>query len=73
MTDVSDVAVVGVDDVEFGKRLRAFVVPTCGASQNADEIKQYVKDNLARHKVPREWCSSTNSPATPPVSCFDPS
>ena len=52
--DVSDVAVVGVDDNEFGKRLRAFVVPTCGASQDADEIRQYVKANLARHKVPRD-------------------
>ena len=38
--DVSDVAVVGVDDNEFGKWLRAFVVPTCGASQDADEIRQ---------------------------------
>jgi len=52
--DVSDVAVVGIDDNEFGKRLRAFVVPTCGASQDADEIRQYVKANLARHKVPRD-------------------
>ena len=52
--DVSDVAVVGVDDIEFGKRLRAFVVPEPGAPQNAEEIKLYVKNNLARHKVPRD-------------------
>jgi fatty-acyl-CoA synthase len=52
--DVSDVAVVGVDDVEFGKRLRAFVVPTSGAREDAEEIKLYVKNNLARHKVPRD-------------------
>ncbi len=52
--DVSDVAVVGVDDAEFGKRLRAFVVPEPGAQQDADEIKLYVKNNLARHKVPRD-------------------
>ena len=45
---------VGVDDVEFGKRLRAFVVSEPGAEQDAAELKQYVKDNLARHKVPRD-------------------
>ncbi|MBX7435066.1 acyl-CoA synthetase [Mycobacterium sp. Y57] len=52
--DVAEVAVVGVDDVEFGKRLRAFVVSEPGVAQDAAEIKQYVKDNLARHKVPRD-------------------
>ena len=52
--DVAEAAVVGVDDVEFGKRLRAFVVPEPGAVRDAAEVKQYVKDNLARHKVPRD-------------------
>ncbi|WP_282780944.1 MULTISPECIES: acyl-CoA synthetase [unclassified Nocardia] len=52
--DVFDAAVVGVDDVEFGKRLRAFIVPEPGASPDAEEIKAYVKGNLARYKVPRE-------------------
>ncbi len=52
--DIAEVAVVGVDDVEWGKRLRAFVVPESGASPDGDEIKLYVKENLARHKVPRD-------------------
>lgn len=52
--DVAEVAVVGVDDVEFGKRLRAFIVSEPGAAKDGTEIKQYVKDNLARHKVPRD-------------------
>jgi fatty-acyl-CoA synthase len=52
--DVFDAAVVGVDDVDFGKRLRAFVVLKSGGQQNAEQIKLYVKDNLARHKVPRD-------------------
>jgi fatty-acyl-CoA synthase len=52
--DVCDAAVVGVDDDEFGKRLRAFVVLEPGAPQNAEEIKLYVKNNLARYKVPRD-------------------
>lgn len=52
--DVYDAAVVGVDDVEWGKRLRAFIVSQPGATQDADEIKAFVKNNLARHKVPRD-------------------
>ena len=52
--DVAEVAVVGVDDVEYGKRLRAFIVAEAGATIDGAEIKQYVKDNLARHKVPRD-------------------
>ena len=52
--DVAEVAVVGVDDVEFGKRLRAFIVSEPGAAQDPADIKQYVKENLARHKVPRD-------------------
>lgn len=52
--DIAEVAVVGVDDVEFGKRLRAFIVSEPGTELDGTEVKQYVKDNLARHKVPRD-------------------
>ncbi|GAB2508587.1 acyl-CoA synthetase [Nocardia heshunensis] len=52
--DIFDAAVVGVDDIEFGKRLRAFIVPEPGAELVPDEIKAYVKANLARYKVPRD-------------------
>ncbi|HXB87384.1 acyl-CoA synthetase [Mycobacterium sp.] len=52
--DVFDAAVVGVDDSDFGKRLRAFIVSRPGAPQDIEEIKLYVKNNLARYKVPRD-------------------
>jgi fatty-acyl-CoA synthase len=52
--DVFDAAVVGVDDADFGKRLRAFIVSQPGAAQDVEEIKLHVKDNLARYKVPRD-------------------
>src|SRR4051812_30981689 len=51
---VDEVAVVGVDDEKFGQRLRAFVVLTEGKQADADEIKKYVKSNLAGYKVPRD-------------------
>jgi fatty-acyl-CoA synthase len=51
---VSEVAVVGVPDEEFGQRLVAFVVLHAGASLTADEVKEHVRANLARYKVPRD-------------------
>ncbi|MFD0363595.1 acyl-CoA synthetase [Nocardia sp. GCM10030253] len=52
--DIFEAAVVGVDDREFGKRLRAFVVPGPESKRDAQEIKEFVRANLARYKVPRE-------------------
>ena len=50
---VVDVAAIGVDDDQFGKRLRVFVVAR-EARPSEDELKDWVKQNLARYKVPRE-------------------
>jgi fatty-acyl-CoA synthase len=51
---VKEAAVIGVDDEEFGQRLKAFVVPCEHDALDEDEVKSYVKENLARYKVPRE-------------------
>jgi fatty-acyl-CoA synthase len=51
---VLEAAAIGVEDQSFGQRLRAFVVPREGASPTEDELKSYVKENLAGYKVPRE-------------------
>nr|WP_235174767.1 acyl-CoA synthetase [Tomitella biformata] len=52
--DVLEAAVVGVPDADFGHRLRAAVVLADGAAPNPDELKEHVRKNLARYKVPRE-------------------
>jgi fatty-acyl-CoA synthase len=51
---VDEAAVVGVDDEKFGQRLRAFVVLTSDGAASEDDLKSYVKSNLASYKVPRE-------------------
>jgi len=51
---VAEVAAIGVEDKDFGQRLRAFVVLEKGKKASEDDLKEYVKKNLARYKVPRE-------------------
>ena len=50
MPGVDEVAVIGVEDEQFGQRLKAFVV---GKVDEA-KVQSHVKANLARYKVPRE-------------------
>jgi fatty-acyl-CoA synthase len=63
--EVVEATALGVEDKEWGHRLRAFVVKTEGASVDEDGIKTYVKDNLARYKVPREVIFLDELPRNP--------
>ncbi|WP_209647941.1 acyl-CoA synthetase [Kibdelosporangium banguiense] len=51
---VVEAAVIGVPDADFGQRLRAFVVRREGAELDEGALKDHVKANLARYKVPRD-------------------
>jgi acyl-CoA synthetase (AMP-forming)/AMP-acid ligase II len=51
---VVEAAAIGVDDADFGSRLRAFVVLEAGADVTEAELKEHVRRNLAGFKVPRE-------------------
>lgn len=50
--EVAEAAVIGVDDTQYGQRLVAFVV--LSGSATPDDLKAYVRENLANYKVPRE-------------------
>ncbi len=51
---VEDATVLGVDDEKFGQRLAAFVVLKPEESVAADMLKDYVREQLANYKVPRD-------------------
>jgi fatty-acyl-CoA synthase len=52
--EIHEAAVLGVEDDEWGQRLVAFVVLHREDSVTEDDMKEHVKVNLARFKVPRE-------------------
>ena len=51
---IEEASVVGVEDPEWGWRLAAFVVLRPDHELTGDEVKEFVKANLARYKVPRD-------------------
>ncbi len=63
--DIIEATAIGVDDKDFGQRLRAFVVLKDGATLTEDAIKDYVRNHLARYKVPREVIFVAELPRNP--------
>jgi len=51
---VEEVAVIGVEDDEFGQRLKAFVVVRSEVEITDRDLTAHVKANLAAYKSPRE-------------------
>jgi fatty-acyl-CoA synthase len=51
---IAEVAVIGVADDQYGQRLKAYVVRKPGCMLTAEDVRAYVRSNLARHKVPRD-------------------
>ncbi len=62
---IQEAAAIGVDDEKFGQRLKAFVVLRQGSQMSEDEVRGYVKDNLARYKTPREVVFVEQLPRNP--------
>ena len=50
---VSDVQVIGVPDEQYGEEIMACVILKEGESLTEEELKKYVLDHMAKHKVPK--------------------
>ncbi|MAF47361.1 MAG: AMP-binding protein [Rhodospirillales bacterium] len=62
---VSDCAVFGIPDDEFGEKLIAYVEPANGAQLNGQAVQEHLRAHLANYKVPRIIEFSKNLPRTP--------
>jgi len=63
--EIEEAAAIGVDDEKFGQRLKAFVVLRDGSKLSEDDVKGYVKENLARYKVPGQVVFLDELPRNP--------
>ncbi|MFL5869237.1 MAG: acyl-CoA synthetase [Thermoleophilaceae bacterium] len=61
---IEEAAAIGVPDEQYGERLRAFVVPR-RPELSEDDVKSFVRENLARFKVPREVIFVDELPRNP--------
>ena len=50
---VSDVQVIGVPDEKYGEEIMACIILKEDETMTEEEMKQYIADHMARHKVPR--------------------
>ncbi|KAB2332334.1 AMP-binding protein [Cytobacillus depressus] len=50
---VLDAQVIGVPDDKFGEEVMAWIILKDGETATADEIKDYFKNKVSRHKIPK--------------------
>ena len=50
---VEDVQVIGIPDKQLGEEILAAVILKAGETMTAEELQNYVRQNMAKHKVPR--------------------
>jgi acyl-CoA synthetase (AMP-forming)/AMP-acid ligase II len=67
---VESCVVIGIPDPQWGERVHARVVLVRGASLEAEELRDFVGDHIARHKAPRslELLEPGESPGRGPWS-----
>jgi len=63
--EVEDAAVVGVPDVLYGGRLKAFVLLSSASALTAEELGAWLKPRAARYQMPKEIVIVESIPYTP--------
>ncbi len=61
---VQEVAVVGMPDTKWGEAPHAFVVLRSGATVTPEELRAFVREQLAHFKCPQVWNFVTDLPKT---------
>lgn len=61
---ILDVQVIGVPDEKFGEEIAAWIILKEGESATDEEIKEYFRGEISRHKIPKYIFFTNNYPMT---------
>lgn len=61
---ILDVQVVGVPDEKYGEEVMAWIILKEGETATAEEIREFCKGKISRHKIPRYIQFTTSYPMT---------
>lgn len=62
--EVNDVQVIGVPDEKYGEEVMAWIIPKPGAQLTEQDIREYCKGKISRHKIPRYFQFTKDYPMT---------
>lgn len=61
---VKDVYVVGVPDEKYGEQILAVIILKDGRQATEEEMLEYCRGRIARHKIPKYWEFTDDIPMT---------
>lgn len=62
--DILDAQVIGVPDEKYGEEVVAWIILKEGITTTTDEIRNYFKDKVSRHKIPKRMIFTDSFPMT---------
>ena len=64
MPEIRDIQVAGVPDEKYGEQVGAFIILHDGKTLNSEDVKDFCRGQIARHKIPRFVFFVENYPCT---------
>ena len=58
--DVIEAAVVGLNDIEWGKKIAAAIVTDADSIVTQEDLANYIRHRIASYKLPRMWSISSD-------------